>query len=194
MTKWRLFYVLAMIIVIVGAAAIAGDNNKKTSETAMSDLGPMGAPPEMKMLAGLAGEWDVEMSWKMDPASEDWMGSRGKAVFMSVLDGCGMHQTYKETDPETDFQGSGMMAYNRETGKWQSIWMDNMTAAISYYQGDFKDGALVVSGEDYWNGMKYISRITTKNITENKFDWIFEMSLDGQTFTTMGKCIYTRDK
>ena len=194
MTKWRLFYVLAMVIVIIGAAAIAGDDDKQ-DDKALSDYGPIDAPEEMKQVENLAGEWDVTMSWQMDPMSEEWTNTKGKAVYMSVLDGCGMHQTYTDADPKSNFQGSGLIAYNRETGKWQSVWMDNMTAAISYYEGDLKDGAMVFTGEDYWNGMKYISRITVENISNDRFDWTFDMSLDeGKTFATVGRSVYTRAK
>ena len=194
MTKWRIFFVFAMIVCIIVAAAIAGDSDNNTDQ-ALSDFGPIGPPEEMQQIAHLAGEWDVTMSWKMDPTSEEWTTTKGKSHYMSVLDGCGMHYSYKETSSESTFEGSGLLAFNRETGKWQSMWMDNMSAAISLYEGDFKNGEMVVGGEDYWNGMKYISRLTTYNITDNRFDWKFEMSLDeGKTFATVGKMVYTRAK
>jgi len=194
MTKWRLFYVFAMIVCIIGAAAIAGDSDNK-QDRAMSNFGPTGPPDEMKQIANFAGTWDVVMSWKMDPASEEWNTSRATAIYMSVLDGCGIHYTYTEKNPESKFEGSCLLAFSRETGKWQSMWMDNMSAAMSLYEGDFKNGEMVVSDQDYWNGMKYISRMTIYNITNNRFEWKYEMSMDdGKTFATTGKAVYSRAK
>lgn len=194
MTKWRLFYVLAMIICIIGAATIAGSNDDKQKQ-AIENAGPTGPPEEMKLVANLEGAWDVIMSWKMDPASEEWNTSNATVVYMSVLGGCGMHYTYKDKDTESNFEGSGMLAFNRETGKWQSLWMDNMSAAMSLYEGYYKDGEMVVSAEEQWNGMKYISRITTFNITDDRFEWRYELSMDnGNTFATTGKAVYTRAK
>lgn len=194
MTKVKTLFLLAMVICVLGAATIASDHGDKAEKSA-EEYGPQGAPEELKQLSSLIGSWNVEQSFKMDPSSEKWDHSKGTAMFMDIYDGCALHYSYESIDAEENFKGTGMIAFNRETQKWQSIWFDNMAASIGLYEGDFTDGKLVVSGEDQWNGMKFISRITTFNITDDRFEWKYEMSTDGgQNFVTTGNAVYTRAK
>jgi hypothetical protein len=179
---------------IIGAAAIAGDqtSGQKSSQAEM-EMPPMGAPEQMKMLADMIGTWDVVQNWKMDPSDTTWQTSKGVSTYKNVLDGCAMEFTFDSEMLGMPFHGLGLIAYNRETGKWQTTWIDNMSAAIGYYTGDFKDGKFVVSGEDKWNGQTFLSRMTTYNITPNKFDWMYEMSMDGgKTWYQTVKAVYTK--
>jgi len=192
MFKLRALFALSMIIVIIGAMAIAGDHDNQGHEM---DMSQMGAPEEMKDVQFLIGTWDVEQEWKMDPAIDEWTKSTGKCVFMDVYDGCALHQTYESEMMGMPFKGSGMIAFNRQKSVWQSVWFDNMGASIGYYEGDFKDGKLSTIGDEMWDGQPYFARVTSYNLSDNKFDWMYEMSMDGgKNYFIAGKAVYTKVK
>jgi hypothetical protein len=194
MFKLKALFALVMMIFIIGAAAIAGDKQSgQASSQSEMEMPPMGAPEQMKMLSDLAGTWDVVQNWKMDLSDTAWQTSKGVSVYKNILDGCAMQFTFESEMLGMPFQGQGLIAYNRETGKWQTTWIDNMGATIGYYTGDFKDGKFVVSGEDKWNGQTFLSRITTYNMTPGKFDWMYEMSMDGgKTWAKTVTASYTK--
>jgi len=187
--------ILLAVCLILGSLnlPIMADDQIKNEQAATQPA--MGPTPEMRQFAFLLGTWDVAQSWKMDPAKEEWTDSKAVSTFVNLYDGCGIHQSYEGEVMNMPFKGTGLSAFNRETGKWQSVWLDNMGAAIGYYEGYYKDGKMVVQGEDTYGGQKYITRITTLNYTAQRFEWTLEMSMDGgKTFITTGKAVYTKPK
>jgi predicted nucleic acid-binding Zn ribbon protein len=88
------------------------------------------------------------------------------------------------------------MSYDRETGQWQTSWIDNMAARQVLYTGHMSGDSAVVTGQDMWEGiMVYEARITTVKLTDDKFEWYFDMSTDGgESWWTSGKAVYTRVK
>ncbi|MDD4051562.1 MAG: DUF1579 family protein [candidate division Zixibacteria bacterium] len=152
----------------------------------------MGAPAEMKMIAALAGTWDVAMKARMDP-SQPWSETRGICLNTLVLDGCGLEQKFDGQMPMGPYRGIGMIAFHRGIGKWQYTWMDNMFGAMGYYLGTFADGKLVVSGEDVMPGITMWTRITTYNITDKSYEWTMESSMDGgKAWVVSGTAVYTK--
>jgi hypothetical protein len=184
-----------MIAVIIGAAAIAGEDQEagKSEEMTSQEMPPMGPPEEMKMMKDVVGVYDVEQQWRMDPASEEWETSNGVATYELILDGAAVRHTYESEMMGMPFHGLGLIAFNRETGKWQQAWVDNMGAQISYYEGNYKDGQMVTVGEEKWQGQTYLARITVYNMEPDGFDWKYEMSMDGgKEYFTSGKAHYTK--
>jgi|GEM_PF-544857 len=195
MTFMRILFAFGMIAVIIGAAAIAGEEQQgsKSKEMTSAEMPPMGPPEEMKMLESVVGVYDVEQQWRMDPSSEEWETSTGVATYKMILDGAAMQHTFESQMMGMPYQGLGLIAFNRETGKWQQTWLDNMGAQISYYEGDYKDGQMVSSGEEKWQGQTYLARITVYNMEPAGFDWKYEMSTDGgKTYYTSGKAHYSK--
>ena len=91
------------------------------------------------------------------------------------------------------FTGLTVECFDRETGKWQSVWTDNISARITLYEGVEEAGGLVMVGEEMWQGQKSIGRITTYNLTENSFDWMMESSFDGgKSFIVTATAKYTK--
>ncbi len=186
MLKLKAIFVLGMIICILGAAAIAGEQGE------MAEMPPMGPTEEIKSLSYLIGTWDVEQKWRMGP-EDDWMTSKGVAVYSDMYNGCALRHTFESEMMGMPYHGTGLLAYNRETGKWQSSWFDNMSAAISLYEGGMEGEKMVVYGEDAWQGQTYKARITTFNMTPESFDWTYEMSWDGgKSWFESGRSHYTK--
>ncbi len=194
MTALRIIFVFSLIAVIIGAAAIAGEDQEgQKSEMTAEGMPPMGPPEEMQQIAHLAGTWDVTQDWKMDPSDQEWQTSEGVAKYEMILGGAAMRHTFDSEMMGMPFEGLGLLAFNRETEKWQQTWTDNMGAHISYYEGHYKDGKMVFTHEAVWQGQKYQDRITIHNIKDNSFDWTYELSMDGgKTWHTTGKAQYTK--
>ncbi len=175
-------------LLLLAVAVMAAD----TTKTQQPQMPPMGPPPQMKDVMFLIGTWDVTTKFTMGDTTK-WEVSTGTCKWESVADGCALFNTMEGTMMNMPFKGIGTTSFNRETGKWQMTWLDNMSAFISLYTGDFKDGKLVTSGEDLYQGQKMITRVTMHDITPTKFEEMFEMSTDGgKTFTVNGKAVYTK--
>ena len=67
-----------------------------------------------------------------------------------------------------------------------------MGARISIYTGGFEDGKMVVTGTDIAQGMEYKARMTTYDVTDEGFEWKYEMSLDGANYMETAKATYTK--
>jgi hypothetical protein len=189
--------VMKRIAIVVGLALCcamtvwAADPAPKDAPAAMP---AMGAPAEMKQVADLVGEFTVAMKYNMGDTTQ-WMDATGTLTSELVLNGCAIEGDFTATMMGMPMHGKGMTCYNREKKKWQMTFADNMIGSISLYEGDFKDGKLVVQGEDMMQGQKYLTRITYSNITPDKHDWFLEMSMDGgKTFVPGMRAVYTRKK
>ena len=185
---------LSALSAIFGAVVLAlslayADHHESGAPEGMP---PMGPPDEMKLMAGMVGTWDVSMDLRMDPTSE-YTNSKGEAQYRYILGGAAMEFTYKSTLMGRPFEGLGFVAFNRETGKWQSTWMDGMGAYISHYEGGMVDGKVVLEGVDYMNGEEFLTRTTQTPMGDDKFTWVMEHSTDGrQTWDVYLKSEYTK--
>ena len=190
----------ALTIVLVAGALCLGaesaalaDHHQEAQAPGEGGMPPMGPPEEMKEIEGMNGEYSVKFYYKNDPASPEWTETAATAVLSTVAGGGAQQLLYEGEMMGMPFTGIGLTSYDRETGKWQTTWVDSMGARISMYTGDLEDGMLVVSGEDKGQGMTYHSRLTTYNITEKGFDWKYEMSMDGgQSYIEGAKASYMR--
>ena len=153
----------------------------------------MSAPEQMKDIEFLEGILDADMKIKMDENATDWTEAKGVATYNMDMDGCAVRMVYKSEFMGQDYIGQMIQCFDRETGKWQSVWLDNMSARMSMYEGEKDGDKMVLTGEDIYKGQKYISRISTYNETSTSFDWKMGHSMDGgKTFMTSGMAHYTK--
>jgi len=179
------FALLALCLCAAGVAA-------QESEQPMP---AMGAPEQMQECNSLIGVWDVASKMKMDMSSEEWTDFEATATYRMILDGSAVEMTYEGPMMGMLFKGMGIQTFDRETGLWQMTWTDNMTARTSLYTGKREGEKMVMTGEDKYGGMTYLSRITSFNEKPESFDWMMENSMDGgNTWITTGKATYTKRK
>jgi hypothetical protein len=153
----------------------------------------MGAPPEMKAMAFLIGDWDVAMKMLESDTAKVMTEFKGVSHCTSMLDGC-MYQMAFETDyGGMIMKGLCFMTFDRETGNWQNVWVDNMIGRIALYEGKMQNDTITLAGKDLYQGKEYLTRLKTFNITPTKYDWLMESSLDGgKTYIVMGTATYTK--
>ncbi len=181
------------VMTVALCLAFGAAGSAEQHQEGQGEMPPMGPPPEMKQIEGMNGEYVVKFFYKMDPASEEWTETAATAALSTVAGGGAQQLVYEGEMMGMPFSGIGLTSYDRETGQWQTTWVDSMGARISTYAGDFEDGKLVVAGEDKGQGMSYHSRLTTYNITDDGFDWKYEMSMDGgASYIEGAKATYTK--
>ncbi len=90
--------------------------------------------PEHEAMASMAGMWDAQVKNFMDPAAPP-MESKGTAEFAMELGGRYMVQRFHGEMMGQSFEGLGYDSFDNITKTYRSIWMDNMSTAISVMTG-----------------------------------------------------------
>jgi len=182
---------LLFAILLVPLAGLAEDQPHSTEK----EMPPIGPPPQMAELKFLEGTWDVAMQSKWSPSDTVWIPSTGVAEYSFMAGGAALAMQYKGLMMGMPFHGLMLNCYDRETEMWQSTWTDDVAGRITMYTGTEKDGKIVMQGDEMYQGQLMTTRITSEKITEDSFDWMMEMSMDGgKTFTTVSTAKYTKRK
>lgn len=187
----QLSVTLAILVLLISALAVLADEPASESAEGMP---PMGPPQEIQDLAFLVGEWKITGQMRMDPSQENWSDFTATCTYNWIVEGGAIAFDYQSQMMGMPLVGHGLQAYNRETKKWQSVWVDNFGCNLYYQEGNRNDkGDLVFSGIGHWQGQEFHNRLIISNETETSFDWRMEDSYDGgQTYGTTMKATYTK--
>lgn len=162
------------------------------AEEGDATMPPMGPPAQMKDIAFMQGEWTVDMQVKMDP-SADWESYTGEASVVPSLDGCIQRMDFTSQIMGMPFKGVGFDTFNRETGQYESFWIDTMSAHMSKMSGNFKDGKLMQSGEDMMMGQPQLTKSWIEKRSNDEVYMEMSVSTDqGKTWMTNMKMTYRR--
>jgi len=175
-----------VLVVGMGMSVMAQTEGQKPAT--MPQMGP---PKELQQLAKMEGTWDYTGEVRMGPDSPP-MPHTAVSINSFTCSRAAFQSDFSSTVMGMQMKGLQLTTFDRETGKWQTIWIDNMAARISYYEGDFKDGKLVFSGQDKMQGQTIYSRFTFSDITDTSHKYQMENSTDGQTWYTSMQGTYTR--
>lgn len=183
----RVIMMIVLVALVAGLPALA----QQKGDSAMPQMPPFGPPAEMQQVAKFIGTWKFQGEMRMDPTRE-WTKNEATCVFSYVAGGAALQMEYSGPMMGMEMKGLSLTGFDRESGKWQSVWTDNLAGRISYYEGDFKDGKLVVSGKELMQGMTMFSRTTFYDITDKTIQWTMESSMDGQTWAAVMRGTYTK--
>jgi hypothetical protein len=93
------------------------------------------------------------------------------------------------------YKGRSLSVYNPATGAWRQTWVDSESAYLNFtgeFEGDKRMFKRVFTSKD---GKKIMQRMVFYNITVDKLDWDWEISVDqGKTWKLQWRIHYTRDK
>ena len=185
----RIFAVVTLAIFSMAPAPILAQD-----DTPEGDMPPAGPPAQMKEIAFMQGEWTVDMQVKPDP-SADWQPYKGEATVAPTLDGCMQRMDFSSEFMGMPFKGVGFDTFNRETGQYESFWIDTMSAHMSKMAGDFKDGKLMMSGQDLMMGQPQLTKAWGEQKSDDEVYWEMSVSMDqGKTWMTNMKMTYHRKK
>jgi len=147
-----------------------------------------------KLLARMAGTWNVRSTCKMDPAGPP-VESTGISVQRMILDGRFLQQEFSGDMMGSPFSGIGFAGYDNHTGKYVSTWMDSMGTGIYYFEGTAgADGKTIVQKCSYDDPVQgpVDWRSVTRIVDDNNLE--FEMYITGASGKEekMAEMTYTR--
>lgn len=91
-----------------------------------------------KMLADMAGQWNYTSKYWMDP-QKPAEESTGTSSMKMVMGGRWLQQEMKGQAMGMPFEGMGMTGYNNLTGKYEMMWMDNMSTGVMMGTGTYDE-------------------------------------------------------
>jgi len=102
---------------------------------------------EHKVLNRFVGKWDYTVKFWMDPSAAPQV-SKGKAEYRWVFGGRYLEQNVKGKSMGQLFEGKGIMAYDKATNKYRSVWYDSMGTGLMIGSGlfDSQSGTLTEAG------------------------------------------------
>jgi hypothetical protein len=144
---------------------------------------PACADPEYRQFDFWIGDWDV-----YDPKG----GLKGRNVVTREFGGCVLQEHWTAGGPIAQ-TGSSFNTWSPARKRWHQTWVDS-TGGFLLLDGEFRDGAMVLSGEGMnRQGVAVRNRITWSTLGEGKVRQLWESSRDqGQSWRTVFDGTYVR--
>jgi Tetratricopeptide repeat len=142
---------------------------------------PCSAKPEARQFDFWLGEWNVQLPNGQPAGTNRVELLLGDCVLMENWTGNG------------GLQGKSFNFFHAGLGKWHQTWVDSKGGAL-FFSGEFKDGAMRLSGENVGaDGKKAWQRMTFTPLAANKVRQLWEQSEDGgKTWTTVFDGLYLK--
>ena len=154
-TKLSLLSILLVVGCSTTEAESAGyepavDLASMSEEEVMAMMMEMNMPGEPHaMFEGMAGVYDVEMEYWMQPGAETGTMSASSNI-ATILGGRYVMERFQGEFMGQPFEGLHIMGYDNLKEEYFSLWMDNMSTHCSQQSGNVDEsGALRMSGMMY---------------------------------------------
>jgi hypothetical protein len=148
-----------------------------------------------KHLAAMAGNWVYTGKIWMGPDAPP-VETSGTSTNTIILGGRYLKQEVKGEFQAVEFEGVGLVGFNKMMNRLESVWIDNMGTAMLIMNGNFDpEGKVVTSFGDYKDlmkgGMQKVKSISTMTGPDEIKDEMFMLEPDGTEIKTM-ELIYKR--
>ena len=144
--------------------------------------------PEHAMLKKLEGEWAAKL---LGPNGEEI--ATGATTYKMQLGGLWLASHFKAEMFGQLFEGRGYDGYDEKSGKFQSVWVDSMTAKPTLFEGTYDKAKKTMTMKG-----KAADGRTLKSVTHFKNDDFFSFAMyiigDGGAEEKMLATEYTRKK
>ena len=76
--------------------------------------------------------------------------------------------------------------------------IDSKSGLLDVYEGNFKDGSLVLTNvrcgtsRPHGTGVNVFTRFALTRVSDARFEAVYAISVDGETWETAGRMVYTR--
>jgi len=182
------------VIVLAGVSVWAQEPGAAAAAEMQAWMDYAKIGPQHERFAEQVGEWNMDMSWWMDPAAEP-QKSKGTCVNKTIMGGRYMVSEVEGVSMGMPFTGQALMAYDNVKKKYYSTWIDSMGTGIVWSEGNWdKDkNAYVMEGKmtDPTTGGDIQTRMVTKVIDKDKHTMAMYMVVGGQEMKSM-EIVYTR--
>ncbi len=167
--------------------------DKPTQEWFMSTLPKT---EHAELFGNMLGQWNTTMTWCAGPG-EATETSSGTASNTATMQRFVQQEFQGEMFPGMNFQGFALFGYNASTGKYESVWCDNTSTAITNSSGTKQqDGSILWTGtfNDPSTGENRTSKATLAFNSRNSMTYtVWDRDENGKEFASL-KVDYTRDQ
>jgi hypothetical protein len=135
------------------------------------------------------GKWDL--TWK----DKDGTIATGKNSIKKILKDKIVRENFEVlTGSNKGFRGKSWSVYNSATKVWRQTWVDTQGAYLDFF-GDTTDGNRIFKREfKNAKGQMVIQRMIFRNISDDEFDWDWQISADGKSWQTQWSIHYKKNK
>ncbi len=180
---------LAVVVGLALAHPIYGQEYEQAAVMAAYEKAATPAAPHTR-LAEMAGEWQLEIKFWMQPGSEP-MVSAATSTRTMIMGGRYLADHVEGDAMGQPFTGMGLTGYNNVEERFEATWVDNMGTAIFTSHGEWneEENALVMHGSyvDPATGkkkkVKTISRIEGPG--KEIFEWYEKSEGDEEAVKTL---------
>jgi hypothetical protein len=167
-------YALVIAALLASAAAFAADAPQQMSpeQKAMMDKMTKAATPGAPhaLLTKMAGDWTCAVKYQSDP-SQPAQESQSTATITTLMDGRYIQEVDAGQMMGMPFTGMGLDGFDNVSGKYVSIWIDNMGTGIMTSVGTADASGKVITWigtmNDPVTGKPAKSRMVTTVIDDN---------------------------
>lgn len=191
------------IVLLVGALgasfavghAVAQDEGAADMEAMKAAWEELGKPgPEHAEMKSLVGDWTSTMKeFQPDGSTKE---SSGTVTYSMVMNDLILRQDFTGQAGGVEFQGVGYMAFNKATGKYESVWMDSMSSGMAWMDGQALEKANAWEYKGHWfapGGMKVHARLVLERLGEDRQSMEYFMDM-GQGEMKSMEILYERNE
>lgn len=197
-------FAVCLTTIIAVAPAYAETAKGTPDEVAIKKMKELGMPGEQhKVLDALAGSWNYTVTYKMAPDAPEEISS-GTSNSQWILDGRFIQQKVSGTmdmnkDGKTEkFEGVGLIGHDNVTGKYRSIWVDNVSTGMMTASGTYDAATKTIKESGHYScpvkgeEVKFNSELHFTDADHHTYT-MYDQTPEGQTYKSM-EIKYTRKK
>jgi len=135
----------------------------------------------LKQLDFFIGHWDLET--KDIQPNGTFKTGKAKSSVKYILDGHAMQDDYLVLDDNEKviFRGTSIRSFNKNTGKYQIVWIMPGIRGITDITAEFVANKLIGRGKGYDNNGEFLERFEYYNISKNSYSFKMDRSYDNGT-------------
>ncbi|HEY3276777.1 MAG TPA: DUF1579 domain-containing protein [Syntrophorhabdaceae bacterium] len=134
-----------------------------------------------KLLAALEGSWTTKTVFWMEPGKPP-MEATGTCEQKMIMDGLFLEQVYGGDMMGKKFTGINIIGYNNYTGRYGSVWIDNMGSGIYCFEGsEGPDGKSIIQESRYDDPVQGATRWRSIMRIRDDRTVLYEASITGKS-------------
>jgi hypothetical protein len=129
------------------------------------------------------GVWHTHIRRALDPfsSSSESVELNGTVTVRKVWDGKAELEEIEADGPKGHWEGLTLFLYNPSAHQWSQSFANSKVGTLSSNVGEFKDGRVVLSGQDTVNDRTILVRAVWSDITPESHQYEESYSNDGGT-------------